>query len=98
MVKSSHPIRLSKYLLTCIQAWCSTKVDNEGNHIYGNVRICGARCPLKDDAWTADDTLTFHHHYDEKERSKILRLFGIMASSLLLIGLVVTGLGISYEI
>ena len=57
-------------------------------------RICGPKCPLKDDAWTADETLTFRHHYDEKEMMKILKLFCIISSSLLLIGLVVTGLGI----
>ena len=80
----------------CIQGWCSTKVDNEGNHIPGpdNVRLCGPRCPLKDDVWTADDTLIFSQHYDEKERLKVLKFFGIMSSSLLLVGLVVTVLGI----
>ena len=77
----------------CIQDWCSTKVDDEGHHIPGpdNFRICGSKCSLKNDAWKADDTLIFRHHYDENERMK---LYGIMSSSLLLIGLLVTVLGI----
>ena len=64
----------------CIQGWCSTKVDNEGNHIPGpnNVRLCGPRCPLKDDVWTADDTLIFSQHYDEKERLKVLTKLNIL--------------------
>ena len=71
-------------------------MDSEGNHVSGpdNWRICGAKCPLKDDAWREDNTLTIRQYNDEKEKIKILKLFGIKFFSLLLIGLVVTGLGI----
>ena len=76
------------------QGWCATKVDSEGNIIEpGNRRICGPKCPLKDDAWKVDDTLTLHLHYDVTERIKTVKLFGILSSSLLLVGIMVTGLG-----
>ena len=59
---------------------------------YGN---CGPDCPFKDDAWKTDDTLKVtHHSVDQKEIMVALKLHGILASSLLLTGLMVTGLGI----
>ena len=53
-----------KTFLFLIQKWCSTKVDNEGNHIPGHAQMCPENCPLKDDSWVVDDTITIHHHYD----------------------------------
>ena len=59
-----------------------------------NIGFCGSDCPMHPDAFTNDETLTVTHHYDQKEITITLKLLGIMSSSLLLIGLVVTGLGI----
>ena len=58
---------------------------------YGN---CGPGCPSEDDAWLTDDTLKVTHGIDQKEMMIALKLHGILASSLLLIGVMVTGLGI----
>ena len=55
---------------------------------------CGPGCPSEDDAWLTDDTLKVSHGVDQKEMMIALKLHGILASSLLLIGLMVTGLGI----
>ena len=57
---------------------------------------CGPDCPIETNAWKTDDTLKVTHHIvDQKEIKIALRLLGIMATSFLLIGLMVTGLGIS---
>ena len=65
-----------------------------GNTLWGN---CGPGCPFKEDAWSTDDTLkvTQHHSIDQKEGMIAVELYGIMASSLLLIALMVKLLGIS---
>ena len=45
--------------------------------------------------WSKDDTLKVtHHKFDQKEMMVAVKLLGIMGSSLLLISLIVTGLGI----
>ena len=63
----------------------------------GNVAswgFCGPDCPIETNAWKTDDTLKVTHHIvDQKEIKIALRLLGIMATSLLLIGLLVTWLG-----
>ena len=65
----------------------------------GNVAswaYCGPDCPIETNAWKTDDTLKVTHHYfDQKEGMIALKLHGIMASSLLLIALMVKLLGIS---
>ena len=45
------------------------------------------------DAWMTDETLKVSHNYNQKEIMTTLKLYGIMSSSLLFIGLVVTRLG-----
>ena len=45
------------------------------------------------DAWMTDETLKVRHNYNQKEMMTTLKLYGIMSSSLLFIGLVVTRLG-----
>ena len=46
-------------------------------------------------AFTTDHTLKVtHHNFDTNENMIALKLYGIMSSSLLLIGLMVIGLGI----
>ena len=62
----------------------------------GNWGDCGPDCVMHDDAWTTDDTMKVTHHYDETEISIALKLYVIMSSSLLLIGLMVTCLGIKF--
>ena len=47
-----------------IQPWCSTKVDDNGQHITGNWGDCGPDCPGEDDGWVTDDTLTVTPKYD----------------------------------
>ena len=54
---------------------------------------CGSGCPSEDDAWLTDDTLKVTHGVDQKEMMIALKLHSILASSLLLIGVMVTGLG-----
>ena len=55
---------------------------------------CGLACPSQGDAWSSDDTLKVtHHNLDKKEIKIALKLNGIMALSILLIGLMVTWLG-----
>ena len=46
------------------------------------------------DVLTADDTMTVTHQYDQIELIITLKLFGIISSSLILFGLVITILGI----
>ena len=59
-----------------------------------NIGYCGSDCPMHPDAFETDNTLTVTHHYDQKEITVALKLYGIMSSSLLFIGLIVIGLGI----
>ena len=49
------------------------------------------------DAFKKDDTLKVIHHHgvDEKEIMILVRLIGIMSSSLILLALMMKGLGIS---
>ena len=78
------------------QAWCSRNVDENGFHILEDVGSveCGPDCPMHPNAFTTDDTLKVtYSNIDEKEIMIALKLHGIMSSSLLLIGLMVTGLG-----
>ena len=56
---------------------------------------CGPDCPTEENAWLTDDTLKVTHGIDQKEIMVALKLHGILASSLLLIGLMVTCLGMS---
>ena len=57
---------------------------------------CGPGCPFKDDAWSTDDTLKVTQNYfDQKEVMIAVKLYGIMASSLLLLALMVKLLGMS---
>ena len=55
---------------------------------------CGPGCPILAEAWRTDDTLRVSQSLDQKEIMVALKIYGIMASSLLLIGLKVTVLGI----
>ena len=72
---------------------CITKVDDRGNGGIGN---CAPDCPNHPNALTTDDTLKVTHHaWDQKEIMLALKLFGIMALSLFLIGLMFEGLGIT---
>ena len=58
--------------------------------------FCGPDCPIETNAWKTDDTLKVtHHNLDQKEMMIAVKLLGIMSSSLLLIGLMVVGLGMS---
>ena len=94
-----------------IQPWCSTKVDDDGIHAgvdtetggttkeeLMNIGFCGPDCPMHPYAFRNDDTLKVTHHYDQKQLTITLKLLGIMGSSLLLIGLMVTCLGKSFGI
>ena len=49
--------------------------------------------PIVANAWKTDDTLKVTHNYNQEEMLIGLKLYGIMSSSLLLVGLLVTGLG-----
>ena len=71
---------------------CPTRVKEDGSYTW---EYCGPGCPSEDDAWKTDDTLKVTHGVDQKEIMVALKLHGILASSLLLIGLMVTGLGMS---
>ena len=56
---------------------------------------CGPDCPIETNAWKTDDTLKVTQNYfDQKEVMIAVELYGIMASSLLLIALMVKLLGI----
>ena len=68
----------------------NNKVSREG---LMNIGFCGPDCPMHPDAFKTDNTLTFTHHYDQTEMMLALKLYGILSSSLLLIGLIVIGLG-----
>ena len=73
---------------------CYTKVDDRGNG--GYLANCAPDCPKHPNALTTDDTLKVTHHaWDQKEIMLTLKLFGIMALSLFLIGLMFEGLGIT---
>ena len=54
---------------------------------------CAPDCPMHPNALKTDDTLKVTHNYNQEEMLIGLKLFGIMSSSLLLVGLMVTGLG-----
>ena len=58
-----------------------------------NIGYCGSDCPMHPDAFITDDTLTITHHQDLEEMMVALKLYGILSSSLLVIGLIVLGLG-----
>ena len=90
--------RISLILNTNIQPWCSTELDHNGIGLkWAN---CGPDCPMHHSAlktFTTDDTLVVTYHYNQNEIMMTLKLYGIMAVSLLLIGLMITGLGIHSE-
>ena len=73
---------------------CATKVDDNW---YGtDWADCGPDCPLHPSVFTTDNTLKVaHDNMDQNEIEIALKLFGIIASSLILIGLMVTGLSMS---
>ena len=54
---------------------------------------CGPDCPMHPDAFTPDNTMKVTHKLDRKEKIIALKLLGVMAVSLILIGLMFTGLG-----
>ena len=56
---------------------------------------CGPGCPIEANAWKTDETLRVTHDFNQKEMMIALKLHGIMASSLLLIALMVKLQGIS---
>ena len=63
--------------------------------MYGdNLEYCSTDCPLHPDAYTLDEKMKVTHQYDQKEIMTTLKLYGILSSSLLLVGLLVIGLGI----
>ena len=70
-----------------------------GFWVPGSLAYCSVDCPMNDDpmdgdVFITDDTLKVtHHNLDQREVKIALRLLGIMATSLLLIGLMVTWLG-----
>ena len=87
-------ILIASYLL--VQPWCATKLEDDVTRSDNVVSwgFCGPDCPIETNAWKTDDTLKVTHHIvDQKEIKIALRLLGIMATSLLLIGLMVTWLG-----
>ena len=84
------------YLYLLVQPWCATKLYDDVT-FFGNVAswgYCGPDCPIETNAWKTDDTLRVtHHNLDQKEMKITLKLLGVMSSSLLLNGLMITGLG-----
>ena len=74
--------------------WCSTEVDDNGLFIRSYYGACGHDCPLHPDALKTDNTFKVTHHYDQKELVIVLKLYGILSSSILLLGLMVSELGI----
>ena len=65
----------------------------------GNVdswAYCGPDCPIETNAWKTDDTLkiTDNRDMDQKQKMMLVRLIGIMSSSLILLALMMKGLGI----
>ena len=59
--------------------------------------FCGPDCPMDANAWKNDETLKVTYHNLDQNELKIIapKLLGIMACSLILISVTVTGLGIS---
>ena len=71
-------------------------MNNNGYHVPGKWANCGKNCPVNVDPWSADETLRVtHHNVAQKETKIALKLLGIMASSLLVTGLMFTGPGMS---
>ena len=70
-------------------------VDGYGFHISGNWADCGPDCPMhpNPNIWMTDDTLKVTHHDDQNLIMIALKLYGIMSTSLALIALLVTFLG-----
>ena len=92
--------RFDRYLEICtvifiknFQPWCSTKLDKTGRHVRGNWADCGPDCPRHPNAWMTDDTLKLTRQLNQEEMSIGLKLYAIITSSLIIIGLVVTCLG-----
>ena len=58
---------------------------------------CGPDCPIETNAWKTDDTLkiTDNRDMDQKQKMMLVRLIGIMSSSLILLALMMKGLGMS---
>ena len=57
---------------------------------------CSENCPVDVNSWSSDNTLTLKVTYNNLDLKNIMiavKLLGIMGSSLLVIGLLVTGLG-----
>ena len=79
-----------------IQPLCATEIDEYGFGKMWSVGYCSPDCPIHPNAFTTDETLKVtHHNLDQKEMMIAVKLLGIMSSSLLLIGLMVVGLGMS---
>ena len=78
-----------------VAPWCATAVDEDREEAGSD--YCGPDCPIEANAWKTDDTMKVTHGIDQKEMMIALKLHGILASSLLLIGLMVIGLGIWYR-
>ena len=68
-------------------------MDSDGEWISDKYDECGSDCPFEKNAWKTDDTLRFTASFNQREIIIGVKLHGIIASSLLLIGLMVTGLG-----
>ena len=68
-------------------------MDSDGERIDDKVDECGPDCPFEKNAWKTDDTLKFTASLNQREIMIAVKLLGIIVSSLLLIGLMVTGLG-----
>ena len=68
-------------------------MDSDGERIDDKVDECGPDCPFEKNAWKTEDTLKFTASLNQREIMIAVKLLGIIASSLLLIGLMVTGLG-----
>ena len=84
----------NNFILSIFQPWCATAVDEDREEAGGS-DYCGPDCPIEANAWKADDTLKVTTGVDQKEMMIALKLHGILAFSFLLIGLMVTGLGMS---
>ena len=79
-------------LIKQVQPYCATEVDQDRRMLKKG--DCGPGCPIAGNAWKTDDTLRVTHSLDQQTTMIALKMYGIMASSLLLIGLKVTVLGI----
>ena len=79
-----------------IQPWCATTLTEDGS--YDKWGYCGPDCPTEENAWKTDDTLRVTHSLNQKEMTSAIKLLGVLLSSLLLIGVMVTGTGISKRI